>query len=802
MRKVLKLSGIILGGLLVLLIATAIIVPLVVDVNDYKPRIEAAVADATGRELTIAGDIELSLFPWIGVEIGETRVGNAANFDDQAFAEIKAAQVRIKLLPLLGREVVVDEIVVENPVIRLQRNANGVGNWEDLAKQPAQESPQKQEPAAEIAEASASKGSESPEKGGLEKLEIDGLRLTGAAIYFDDRASGMSAKVENLDFLLGKVSLPVDTQLKVSGEFSVSEPGIAGNFTLSSDVLADTETQVYRLQDGRFSIVLNGDAIPVQDLEVRLDWQDIVANLAADTADVQAVSLNLLGTKTQLAASVNRLMEAPRLTASLEFQADDLEETGAALGELIPASVKLAGSASAGLELHYDQAAGKASLDNVLVNAMGLTAELSANASGLPDEPRIKGNFVLEEFPPVRLMSRLGMQLPPTSDDTVLEKASVNADFGASPTSAQLENLDLVLDDSRITGQAGITDFEKQALRFELAMDAIDVDRYLPPSAQDAQQDEEAAGDINAMEIPVEPLRGLDIVGHMTIGKMKAVGFRSHDIEVGINAKNDKLRIHPAKAQFYEGGYRGDIRIDASGDVARFSIDEHLETVQLGPLLKDVMDVSYISGSAKMDIAATAQGRTVGDIRKSLDGSLAANIKDGTLEGFNLWESIRKAYATIQGKSYTPKDSENRTEFTELSATGKIRNGVFQNDKLDMRLPFLRVNGKGDIDLVKETLDYRVDAKIVASAELEGGLDDLKGITIPVRLTGPLTAPKVRPELGEALKAKAKAELEKKKAQAEAEARQKLEEQKKKAEEEAKEKVEDKLKDKLKGLFD
>jgi AsmA protein len=108
MGRTLKIIAILVGALVALLIAAAIVFALVFDPNDYKDKISAGVKEATGRDLVIEGELELSLFPWLAIEIGRTELGNAPGFDDTPFASFDSARLSVQVLPvLLRREIVV-----------------------------------------------------------------------------------------------------------------------------------------------------------------------------------------------------------------------------------------------------------------------------------------------------------------------------------------------------------------------------------------------------------------------------------------------------------------------------------------------------------------------------------------------------------------------------------------------------------------------------------------------------------------------------------------------------------------------
>jgi len=849
MRKILKIVGIVLGTLLLLILVAAVALPLIVDPNDFKPRIEAAVEESTGRQLEIPGDIDLSVFPWLGVELGAVRLGNAAGFGDEPFAMVERVQVRVKLLPLLSRRVEIGKVVIEQPVIRLERNAEGVSNWDDLAGE-SQEAPRPDDEPVP------------PE------FSVNGIEIRGAEISYKDAAANLQAGLSNFNLEAGRVGLPADFPLTMSGEIRVSEPELAGTFEFDGRVVADVEKQQFAVGKGSFVLDATGKGLPVSPANVRAQWNQLRSDMETGDAAVEALVVDALGIRLDVNADVTGLNDAPGATGNLAFSAEDLKKTAAALGKLLPEGLNLAGPANGQLGFSYDQATGKAALRGAELRALGVVAKIEGSAEALPDAPSVAGsldvaaddmgatlkhlgslapqdlavsgkgrvnasfrydqaagtaqisdlavnalamnvsgnvnasnldkapaftgNIRVAEFSPGQLLVKLGQELPEMRDGEVLDRASLSAKFEVAPNRAVISELRAVLDQTNLTGRVEVADIEKQALRFDLALDQIDVDRYLPPGAEQATS-AESETPLDQMEIPADLVRGYDIVGGITIGKLKAFDFRSSGVKIGVVAQNDKLRVHPAEAKFYGGGYRGDIRLDASGEVPVIAVDEHLDRVDLKPMVKDILDVENLSGTAQMAVAASARGKTVGAMRKTLNGKFNVAVKDGAIEGFNLWESIREAYATFKGRTHDASKAPQRTEFADLSASGTIDKGILRNDDLNAKLPFLRVTGKGQVDIAKATMDYTIEATVLKSPELSGGIEELSGTAIPVRLTGPVMAPKVRPDVKGVLEAKAREALKKKEQELRDEAKRKADEEKKR--------LEDKLKDKLKDFL-
>src|SRR5690606_36394766 len=145
--------------------------------------------------------------------------------------------------------------------------------------------------------------------------------------------------------------------------------------------------------------------------------------------------------------------------------------------------------------------------------------------------------------------------------------------------------LDATLDARRLTGRFEVADFERQALRFELTLDQLDADRYLPPETPDAQGVD--AGALDGIAIAADLVRPLDVDGKLTLGALRIAGLESRDINATVQAKSGLLRVNPASAKLYGGTYSGDVTLDARGDTPRVSMNERLRGVQAGPLFED-----------------------------------------------------------------------------------------------------------------------------------------------------------------------------------------------------------------------
>ncbi|MGH8707655.1 MAG: AsmA family protein, partial [Burkholderiales bacterium] len=249
---------------------------------------------------------------------------------------------------------------------------------------------------------------------------------------------------------------------------------------------------------------------------------------------------------------------------------------------------------------------------------------------------------------------------------------------------------------------------------------------------------------------------------------MQLMGLKLSDLKAELRASNGRAELAPHSAKLYEGTLQGALSLAAKGN--RLALKETLNGVALGPLVKDLMGRDAVAGRGEVSVDLAAAGPTVNALKKSLAGSARVELKDGAVKGINLAEALRKTRAAFGSKSaqQEPSDPAQRTDFSAMSASFVVKDGVARNDDLDVRAPALRVGGAGSIDIGNSRLDYLAKASIVASAEGQGGagLEHLKGLTVPVKLTGPFDAPRYeidyRSIAGEAAKAKVKEKVKEK----------------------------------------
>jgi AsmA protein len=249
------------------------------------------------------------------------------------------------------------------------------------------------------------------------------------------------------------------------------------------------------------------------------------------------------------------------------------------------------------------------------------------------------------------------------------------------------------------------------------------------------------------------------------VGEAIFAGMTFSKLRLGLNARDGKVRFNPAEASMYGGQYRGDINIDATGNAARVSLDEHVSGVDFAPLFKDLFETDRVEGKGSANLKLTGVGRTTDEVMRTLDGTVDFNVADGALVGADLWYEIRRARAVLKQQPIPERSGPARTPFSSMKGSGVMKNGVLANNDLTVAMEYLRVTGQGTVDLPKESLDYRLMAtvlKIPREGADASQMEELVDAQIPVRVTGALTDPKVRPDIESYVKGQVREKVEEK----------------------------------------
>src|SRR5690625_658729 len=237
MKTFLKIVAGVVAFVVVVVVAAVIVFPLVINPKDFKPRIEHMVKEKTGRTLTIPGDIELSVFPRIALDMGSARLGNAPGFGDKPFAQIKEARVRVELWPLIHGRLQVDRVVLDGLRVHLVKKAGGKTNWKGLLSRAKQSKP------------STGSASTQPKKkkqtgqensgGQLNALHVGSLEIRNAAFTYRDTGKDKRYELQKVHLQIDDLGVGKPFPLKLSFRLTTSKPAVTADVRVTGKVTAN-----------------------------------------------------------------------------------------------------------------------------------------------------------------------------------------------------------------------------------------------------------------------------------------------------------------------------------------------------------------------------------------------------------------------------------------------------------------------------------------------------------------------------------------------------------------------------------
>jgi AsmA protein len=793
MPKPLKYVLIAIGTLLALLVALVIIVAATFDPNDYKPLLIRLVQEKTQRTLKIPGEIKLTFFPKIGADLGKVSLSEHKGPDE--FASVNHAQVSLELMPMLSNRFVVDRVMIDGLNVNIRKNKDGTTNIDDLM---------------------------SPNEGEAQQVEfnIDGVSVTNAAFTYRDEQSGRTVMLTDLDLATGPIANGRNSSIDLTGQLAESSIDAAVRLDIKSGMRLDFDKKHFVISN--LDAKVDGKALGYNDLRLA----------ATGNADIQTATNQFALDDLRLGASARKATQVIDLNFTVpKLALTENQITGSGLtggGEIVDGArtiaVKLAAPAFEGSPKAFrissvtlDAAINEPTLnakatltsplqgeiDKLLFRAPQLVMTLDGQKDKLPVKGTVRTALTADLGAGRIDLGNLGIDLllPNPGGGTLDFKAKGNASANLGKESVQAA-LAGTLDGAALDAKLGMTGFATPAYNVDARIASLDLDRYLAQGGRTTPAKAESAPDTKAG--PEEPidlsvLKTLNATGKLQIGSLKVSNIKASDVRVGLSAKPGRADISPLSAKLYGGTLSGSLSAVATGQ-PRFTIKQTLSNVNIGPLLKDVADKDILDGRGKVVLDLTTTGNTVSQLKKSVNGAAQLNLQDGAIRGVNIASAIRQAKAKIgvasdaASQGGAPAAAEN-TDFTALTANFRIANGIARNDDLEMKSPLLRVTGSGEVNLGEDRLDYLMKATVVSTLQGQGGpeLQALRGVTVPVQLTGPYSDIAWKVDVAAMASELAKGKIEEKKEEVKAEVQKRVEEQKGKIEEE--------LRGRLKGLL-
>ncbi|HUR39556.1 MAG TPA: AsmA family protein [Verrucomicrobiae bacterium] len=407
------------GGFFALVVLAAIALPLIFNPNDYKDEAAVAAKDATGRELKINGDIELSLFPWLGAKVADVSLANAEGFGPEPFARIARVDLRVRLKPLLfDKRVEVGKILVDGLALNLQKDASGKNNWSDLADHKGET--KKEEPA--------------PAEGKPLAFSIGGIDISNASFHYTDKQTGAAYKVDQLSIETGPVELGKPLDVAIAFLVNSAQPPLESEVKLVFTALADTDKKVYELKDLKLDSTTKGASVPggSQKASVRagVRYDGAAGTLAMSDAVLEAAGLKVNATLN----GQNLAGDALKLTGKLASNIFNPKDVARSFGIELPPTADASALTSASFAADIGGDNQNARLEKLQLKLDQTTAAGSLAIVNFAD-PLITFALKADRFDADRYLA-------PESKDKAAESGASNRDF--KNTQLPVEALDKV----------------------------------------------------------------------------------------------------------------------------------------------------------------------------------------------------------------------------------------------------------------------------------------------------------------------------------------------------------------------
>jgi uncharacterized protein involved in outer membrane biogenesis len=404
-----------------------------------------------------------------------------------------------------------------------------------------------------------------------------------------------------------------------------------------------------------------------------------------------------------------------------------------------------------------DSAADTLTVAPLNAELFGLRASGEVTARNISRAATWTGTASIAQFSPQDLLRRFGLPPQPTSDPQAFTRATLDTRFMATKEGAELDDLVLILDDTKITGSFALRGFDEPSYRFALAVDRVDADRYLPPKARDAEAGETTAGDI---ELPQNNTMNLD--GTMEIGSLQLAGMQFQGVGSRILIGNGDMKLENARARLYGGTFDGNFHVRAAGNEPGLALDGRASGIAIEPLIAALTgEEPNFSGTGSFDLGLAGTGRTVIENVQTAAGNVSFDMIDGAIKGFNLGRTLCSAYNVTQ-RAPAPAEQPAVTAYEAIKGSAVVAAGAAQSNDLLARTSFMDINGTGSLRLVEQRLDYELDAKLTGPIRIAGceTMDQFIGGALPFEIHGTVTEPTITPDFSKLIQRVIRDELQ------------------------------------------
>jgi AsmA protein len=516
MNKYIKYTFYAIAGFAVLFVGAISVVVFTVDPNSFKPMIVEMVKAKKQRTLTLTGDIKLTLFPKLGLDLGKAALSEHQG--DKDFAAVDRLRLGVSWLPLLRNELLVEQVMVDGLHAHLVRYPDGSTNFDDLMKK---------EEASEI------------------KFDIDKVKITSAALDFDDQQTKRKLALSEINISTRRLKNNVPTEIAGTFNLLSDNPKLKLQNRIDSVLKFDLDHKRYTLDTLSFETI--GEAVGITDLKFGFGGS---ADINMDTLYVDAKNIGMELRGMYGTDRIELKLDAPQLQLTKDKASSSKITLDAKLqrpnGNIRAATVLTALSGNA-----------------QTFKADAFTVEVSGIQSGNAINGKlsspVSGNLDNLQFDLPRIVANLTVTNAKLPNGGF--KADLTGDAGASVKQENLRlNGALHLDESHIKAKLAMQGFSQPKYNFDVDIDQLDADRYLAskPATQAASQPSGAEKPFD-----LSALKQLNATGSLHIGSLKFSNVKTNNLHIDLKAANGHLDAAPISANLYQGSLAGSINVNA-----------------------------------------------------------------------------------------------------------------------------------------------------------------------------------------------------------------------------------------------
>jgi uncharacterized protein involved in outer membrane biogenesis len=685
-------------GLLVLIVAGIGVFFATFDPNSYKPRIVAAVKQATGRDIDLKGDIHLALSLQPTLTVQDVSFSNPPGFSRPQMATLQELDLQLALMPLIHHQVEIDRLVLVKPDILLETNAKGQSNWTFTPQsQPATPAP-------------TTSGPEPAEKT-QSSINIEKLEVQNGTVTWRDEATKQSAVLAVTSLTTTAPSPDANLHLAMNAAYN-------GNaFTLDGDVgplsrLQDTAAKTawpiqLTVQAAGAKLGLDGNITqPEQvrgyNLKINATVPDLTA-LAPFAGGKPLPPLRDIVLAAQVADGGHPLPDISSLT--LRVGASDLSAT-------VPGFKLAKFDVSIPKPDQPAQIALQATLDNQ-------PATLSGTAGLLP--VLLSGGKTTNPVP-IDLTAKL-------LDSSVSVKGSAAYANGLPSLQASIKS-------DKLDADALIAALAKPAPSPPTpgAAPAGGAPAGSAPAAPPASAPKPASSNriFPDTPLPFNLLRKADAAVTLSIADLIWDKAHYKSIAAHLELHNGALKLEQVAADLPAGHLTGALTAVDTPPAPPVTLRLDAPALALGPLFAAMGKPGYISGNLEVHANLSGAGASPHAIASSLNGTLGVDMANGTVDNRLLGSALGSVLSAVNVLDLVGRGGTSAVQC--FAARLNTKNGTGTLQPLVLSSSLITMEGGGTINLGAETMDLRIrpQGRVAGTP-----------IVVPLKVEGSLRSPSV-----------------------------------------------------------